>query len=342
MKLFMPERVFFEPSSLKYPLGQSLYHFFETQGIEVIKTSIQGVSRQIPGNTQAEKYARSKKSLLVTINKGLNFDVCKPSADFQFSLVSNCPGHCEYCYLQTTQGQKPYLKVFVNLEDIFDAVKKHITNNDNRLTTFEVASLGDPLALEHLTGSVAKTIQFFGTLENAKLRIVSKYNNVDSLLPIQHNGNTRFRVSINSRYVIDSFEHNTSSFDERIEAASKIAQAGYPIGFIVAPIMVFEGWKEQYKELFDRLKIQIDTGKSGEPVTFELIQHRFTPIAKQHILERFPNTKLEMDEEKRMLKWGKFGRFKYVYPKETSEEIKEYISSLINERFPNGKIDYFT
>lgn len=342
LKLFMPERVFFEPSALKYPLGQELYKYFKDRGIEIIKAPVQNVSRFIPGNTERQKYARSKKTLVIAAKKGLSLDVCKPSADFEFSLVTNCPGHCEYCYLQNTQGYKPYLRTYVNLDDIFNTIKRHIAKNNNQLTTFEVASAGDPLALEHITGSLAKTIEFFGTLENARLRVVTKFDNVDSLLNLKHKGHTRFRVSINSRYVIKSFEHNTASFDERIEAASKIAGAGYPTGFIVAPIMVYDNWKGEYLELFDRLKQQIEVNKSPEPLTFELIQHRFTPAAKKFILERYPGTKLDMDESKRALKWGKFGRFKYVYPKEVAAEIKEYISSLIKERFPEAVIDYFT
>jgi len=43
MELFFPERVFFEPISLNYPLGQKLFHFFETKNVEIIKAPIQKV-----------------------------------------------------------------------------------------------------------------------------------------------------------------------------------------------------------------------------------------------------------------------------------------------------------
>lgn len=342
MKLFTPERVFFNPAALNYPLGQELYKNFLGTDIEVLQLSPQMASRHIPGNNEREKYARSKKTLYITIKKGIRLDVCKPSADYEFSLVSNCPGNCEYCYLQTTQGNKPYLKVFVNLEDIFDTIRQNIDNSPGKITTFEVASLGDPLGLEHLTGSLAKTAVFFGELENARLRVVTKYDNVNTLLNIRHNGHTRFRFSINSRYVIENFEHNTASLDERLVAASKIALAGYPMGFVVAPIMVYEGWKEQYSDLFDNLRQSLSSMSSSEPVTFELIQHRFTAVAKSHILQRFPGTKLDLDEEGRVLKWGRFGRYKYVYPRETARDMKEYIQKLIMENFPDARIVYFT
>ena len=342
MKLYMPERVFFEPSSLNYPLGRELFDYFTGKGVEIMKIPIQKVSSSIPGTSERERYARAKKTLVISTKKSLSLDVCKPSADFEFSLVTNCPGNCEYCYLQTTQGYKPYLRTYVNLEDIFHTIERHIQKNGDNLTTFEVASAGDPLALEHITGSLSKTVEFFGTLEKGRLRVVTKFDAVEPLLDVRHNGHTRFRVSVNSRYVINHFEHNTANFDERIEAASKIAAAGYPIGFIVAPIMIYNGWKEEYRELFDRMKEKVNPAPSGQPVTFELIQHRFTAVAKKFILERFPGTRLDMDESTRMLKWGKYGRFKYVYPKEEAEDMKAYIKGLITERFPDAEIAYFT
>lgn len=342
MKLFMPERVFFEPIALEYPLGEKLYSFFQEKGIEVNKTSINNVYKSIPGLSEQQKYARAKKTIVVTVKKNRKLDVCKPSADFEFALASNCPGNCEYCYLQSTQGLKPYLRVYVNLEEIFETIKEHADQSGKLITTFEVASGGDPLSLEHITGTLGKTINFFGSLSNAKLRVVTKFSNVASILDANHQGHTRFRVSLNSNYVIKNFEHNTASLKERIEAAAQIAQAGYPIGFVVAPIMVHTNWKEEYDLMLQGLRSGLREMKLSEPITFELIQHRFTANAKKNILERFPNTKLDMEESGRTLKWGKYGRFKYVYPKETVAQMKEFLFERIHQNFPEGVIQYFT
>lgn len=229
MKLYMPKLVIFEPSSLEYPLGQDIYNYFLGKPVKIIKATSRNAARYIQGGSAAEQYAHSKKTIFITTNRNKKLDVCKPSADYQFSLVSNCPGSCEYCYLQTTQGAKPYLKVFVNIEDIFSIIKDHIKPDESKVTTFEAASLGDPLALEHITGSLAKTIKFFSELKYGRLRVVTKYDNVDSLLKIEHNKHTNFRISINSNYVIKNYEHNTGSLDERIKAVTKLADAGYPI-----------------------------------------------------------------------------------------------------------------
>ena len=68
MKLFTPERVIFEPSSLEYPLGRKL-DYFQNCDIEIIKASRRNVSRAIPGTTASSKYAHSKKTLCYDNNE---------------------------------------------------------------------------------------------------------------------------------------------------------------------------------------------------------------------------------------------------------------------------------
>lgn len=102
-----------------------------------------------------------------------------------------------------------------------------------------------------------------------------------------------------------------------------------------------EGWEEGYRELFERLYNELKD-MTIPNLTFELIQHRFTKPAKKVIQERYPNTKLEMDEEKRKYKWGRYGIGKYVYQKDDAEVLEETIRGYIYEYFPDAEIQYFT
>jgi spore photoproduct lyase len=336
MRLYLPEKAYFDPKSLKYEEGVRLKTYLEEHKVPIIESK----QVDIEYNSAATNYMKAKNTILVTTTGQKKLAPCKPSANFQFALSSSCPGNCEYCYLQTTQGEKPVIKIFVNIDDILSVIQNHIDSRKPEITSFEAASITDPVGLEHLTGGLKKCIEFFGNSEYGRLRLVTKFANVDSFLNIEHNGHTKFRFSINARYVIRNFEHNTSSFEERIEAAKKIAEAGYPIGFIIAPIMIFDDWKQEYKELLERLRNALrDYSKE---IGFELIQHRFTATAKELILSRFENTKLDMNEENRELKWGPYGKFKFVYKKEQSKEIKEYITELVKNNFLNSYVEYFT
>ncbi len=341
MHPFFPSTVIFEPTALQYELGEKIYRYFQNQPVEIIKTSLSQFTKKLSDLSEKQRYARSKTVLAVTRNKQKKLEMCKPSADYRFALISNCPGSCEYCYLQTNQSYKPYLKVYVNLGEIFETVLEHIEKVEKPYVTFEVSSNGDPLAIEHITGSVGTAIEYFASLAKGRLRIVTKYNNVDYVTGRVHHGHTRFRLSMNTEYVIRKYEHGTGTFAERLEAAVKLAEANYPLGFIVAPIFIYKNWRQDYTSMFQSLYERLKKTPISD-LTFEFIQHRYTASAKQRILERFPNTGLDMSEENRRLKWGKFGRYKYIYQKDDEEMIREHMYQLTKTYFPDARVEYFT
>jgi len=193
-----------------------------------------------------------------------------------------------------------------------------------------------------------KTAYFLSTWTNRlknSLLFVHYANNVDPLLHINHNGRTRWRSSLNANPISRRLEGGTATISDRIKALRKLAlpreQGGgnYPIGVVLAPIMPIPEWKEEYSLLFDELEQNL-----GFPtdLTFELITHRFTPGSKEVLLEWYPNTSLEMDESSRAVKRNKFGGTKYVYIKETMNEMKEFFYQEINKRFPQAEILYWT
>ncbi|BCJ86514.1 spore photoproduct lyase [Effusibacillus dendaii] len=340
-KPFMPDLVFFEPKALDYEMGDRLYRQFKEMGTPIKITPSHNRVVGIPGDTPQQAYRNAKNTLVVGIKKSMDLEQSKPSADYSLPPSTGCMGHCHYCYLQTTMGKKPYVRVYVNIDEILATAKKYIERRAPNITTFEAACSSDPVGVEHLTGSLHKMIEFFGQEELGRLRFVTKYANVDSLLDARHNQHTRFRFSVNSEYVIRNFEPATSHFQERVEAAGKVARAGFPLGFIVAPLMVYKGWQEGYEKLFRTLADTL-IQEAKKDLTFELIQHRFTPTAKKVILERYPKTKLEMEEEKRKYKWGKYGRGKYVYPDEQARDLDETIRHYIATYFPEAVVQYFT
>jgi spore photoproduct lyase len=341
MKPFIPDLVFFEPKSLEYPLGEELYEKFKHMGIPIKQTSSHNRVTGIPGDTPTEAYRNAKRTLVVGVRKTLDFDTSKPSAEYAIPLATGCMGHCHYCYLQTTMSAKPYIRVYVNLEEIFAAADRYMEERAPEITRFEAACTSDPVGLEHLTGSLRKCIEFMGQREFGRLRFVTKYDTVDTMLDAEHNKHTRFRFSMNADYVIKNFEPATSSYKDRIEAAGKVARAEYPLGFILAPLIRFDGWQEGYDDLLKRLSDEL-TPEAKINLTFELIMHRFTKTAKRTILERYPKTKLEMEEESRKYKWGRYGRGKYVYRDDKAAELRDFMVEKIAHYFPQGKVEYFT
>jgi spore photoproduct lyase len=338
---FIPELVYFEPNARHYPKGQRIYEWAQQQGLPIRETTSHNQIRDLPGDSDSEKYKIAKRTLVVGVRKTLKFDTSKPSAEYAIPISTGCMGHCHYCYLQTTLGAKPYIRVYVNIEEILEAASQYIHEREPEITRFEAACTSDPVGIEHITGSLRELIEFMGEQPLGRLRFVTKFHHVEPLLTANHNGHTRFRFSVNADYVIKNFEPSTSSFAERVEAAGKVAHAGYPLGFIIAPIIWHEGWEEGYSNLLHKLGETLPE-EATEDLTFELIQHRFTKTAKRIIELRYPKSKLEMDEAKRKYKWGRWGQGKYVYPDDQADALREFITERIFHTFPKAKIEYFT
>ncbi len=341
VKPFVPQLVYVEPRALEYPLGKQLIDKFEDMGIEIRETTSHNQIRNLPGENHFQKYRIAKSTLVVGVRKTLKFDTSKPSAEYAIPFATGCMGHCHYCYLQTTMGSKPYIRTYVNTEEIFDAAEQYMAERAPDLTRFEASCTSDIVGVDHLTHTLKRAIEYFGQSKYGQLRFVTKFEHVDHLLDAEHNGKTRFRFSINDDYIIKYFEPGTSRLQGRINAAVKVAEAGYPLGFIVAPIYLHEGWKKGYKEMFEQLSESMPSFAKKD-LTFELIQHRFTQPAKRVIQQNYPMTKLELDESKRKKKWGRYGIYKYVYQDEEQEEMKDTLGGYIQNHFPEAKIEYFT
>ncbi|MDU1068467.1 MULTISPECIES: spore photoproduct lyase [Clostridium] len=338
--MFIPKRVIFEKDSLETEVGKNIYNKIKNNpNIEIINASSNKIKSHIPGDNLFEQYKSGKQTLVVGKRKSLKFQTCKPSANYQLPLVSGCMGRCEYCYLNTQLGDKPFVRVFTNIDDVLNRAKEYIEERLPQITIFEGAATSDPIPLEPYTNALKKTIEFIGKEEKGRFRFVTKYNDVDTLLDANHNNHTEIRFSINTPTVINTYEHYTASIDKRIEAAVKVANAGYKIGFIIAPIFIYDNWQKEYKDLIENIKSKLPS-EFNEQIIFEVISHRYTTKAKNRILEIFPETTLPMNDEDRKFKYGQFGYGKYIYSKDQLAEIKEFFIFNIKEIFPNSIIKY--
>jgi len=334
------KRVFFEEEALDYPVGRQVYQKMQEEGHEVKFLRSHNRVTGIPGNTPREAFFQGKSTLVVGVRKTLDFAPCKPSAHYQLPLVTGCEGICEYCYLNTQLGKKPYTRIYVNVEEILNQAAALISQRKPEITLFEAAATSDPVSVEPYSGSLARAIEFFAGQEYGRLRFVTKFTFVDSFLELNHRGHTRIRYSINSDRVIRSYEHRTPSLQQRLQALNRIIAAGYPSGVIIAPVILAPGWQQDYRDLLHQLAEHVDFSPEMD-FAFEVISHRFTTRARANILGVFPQTDLPMDEKTdRKYKYGQFGYGKYVYTDELLAEMKSFFQEEISRLFPCATISY--
>ena len=242
-------------------------------------------------------------------------------------------------------------RVFANLEQILEnlagyagrgTITSRSVDRGSEGTTFECSCYTDPLALEHLTGALARCISFFGAWQApVQLRWTTKFDNVGSLVKLDHQRRTRVRFSLNAEEVTHRFEGGTPGLPSRLQAMRAMALAGYPVGLTIAPIMDVPDFEPQYEELFRRVAGALQ-GIAPVDLTAELITHRFTPGSKEVLLNWYPKTPLDMQESTRSKKRTKFGSFKFVYPATRMNTMRAGLEGLLAHILPAARILYWT
>ena len=343
-RLWMPRQVLFTPDALEEPFGQQIYTRVTDLNLPVtiLKTNrLTGLR----GEDDRQTYRNAKQTLAVVKAPPGTFRLqpIPPSADWQMNLAEGCPAHCQYCYLAGSLQGPPVTRVFANLPQMLANTTAY--EQPEKITTFEVSCYTDVIGIEHLTGGLAECIRHFGNRPGTQLRFVTKYDQVDSLLGLPHNGRTRARVSLNTDGIARRLEGGTASIEARLTALRKLAMpraqggGGYPVGVVLAPIMPVENWREQYTDLLNRVATALDFPCD---LTVEFISHRFTPGSKSILETWYPNTSLDMDEQGRAPKRNKFGGVKYVYRPDEMKALRSFFYTEWQQRFPDAPILYWT
>lgn len=340
----MPDRVLFTPAALDEPWGQRILNRIQALDLPITELPRNRLTG-LRGETERETYDIAKRTLAVVTAPASQFKLSPipPSADWQFHLAEGCPAHCQYCYLAGSLQGPPVIRVYANLPEILDHLSAY--ESPHQPTSFEVSCYTDPLGIEHLTGSLAESIRYFGTRPQGYLRWVSKFDGVDELLDLPHQGHTRCRFSVNADPIATRFEGGTAPVAQRLQALRKLALprsqggGGYPVGLVIAPIMPITDWEAHYTQLLDDITATLDFDYD---LTFELISHRFTPGSKAVLQDWYPHSKLDMDESSRSEKRNKFGGLKYVYTPDIMKTLRRWFEQEINRRFPQARILYWT
>jgi spore photoproduct lyase len=337
--------------------GRRILRHLEAAGVQDIELLRGDRLPSLRGDGDRAAFMAAKDTLAVVVPppSKRQLQPIPPSADFRLDLAEGCPAHCQYCYLAGSLGGPPITRVWADLDEVLDGLDAYVghgavtsgtAERGREGTTFEASCYTDPLALEHLTGGLARMVEHFGTHAwpgPVQLRATTKFDDVAGLLDLPHGGRTRLRFSLNAAPVARRFEGATATVPARIAALAAVAAAGYPVGLTIAPIMPVEGWREEYGALLDAVAAALPASTDGTAdLTVECITHRFTPGSKETLLDWYPRTKLEMDEARRTTKRGKFGSVKHVYPKETMAELRGWFEDAVAERLPQARFLYWT
>ena len=330
--MFKPKGIYYEKEIIEYPLGKQLMEHYK----DVPKTIIENHNNiEEMRKKQNSEFPDMKRNLIIGVRKTHKFVENHKTSDYLVPYTSSgCTAMCMYCYLVCNYNKCAYLRLFVNREQMLEKIIKTAQKSEKELT-FEIGSNSDLVLENTITGNLVWTIQNFAKTDKGFLTFPTKFDMIDDILPLEHNGRITIRMSVNPEEVINKVEFGTSRLKGRIEAINKLAEAGYKIGILIAPVILVDNWEKLYTELIQRLNQEL-SNKVKKNAFFEIIFMTYSYVHTKINEEAFPNAINLYDQEKMT---GR-GNGKYGYKEKNRIEAEKIIRELMKKYFSQNKIEY--
>lgn len=332
--MFIPEKIYYEEAIQNYELGKRLMEQYKN----IPKTVIQNHNNiEEMRKKDNSEFAKIKRNLIIGIRKTHRYVINHKVSDFLVPYTSSgCTAMCMYCYLVCNFNKCSYLRLFVNREEMLNKIIKKANESDKDYV-FEIGSNSDLVLENTITNNLEWTIEQFKKSAKGKLTFPTKFDMVEPILNLDHQGKIIVRVSVNPEEIIQKVEFGTSRLTGRIKAINQLVEAGYTVGIIVAPIILIEEWKKLYTELLEQLSLQL-TEKAKKQVFFEFIFMTYSYIHKMINHDAFPNTIELLNPQLMKVR----GRGKYTYQQFIRKEGEDFFREKMHQYFPNNAIIYFS
>ncbi len=330
--MFKPNAIYYEKDVENYKLGKELLEKYNDIPKVIIDNhnNIEEMRKK-----QNSEFPYMKRNLIIGVRKTHKFVENHKVSDYLVPYTSSgCTAMCLYCYLVCNYNKCAYLRIFVNREQMLDKIFKTANKSDKELT-FEIGSNSDLILENLITGNLEWTIKEFSKTNKGYLTFPTKFDMVDSICNIKHNGRIIVRMSVNPEKIINQIEIGTSKLADRVKAINKLKIAGYKIGILIAPVIMIDNWKEEYENLIKYLHETLSLEVKQE-VFFEVIFMTYSYVHRMINQEAFPNAINLYNKE---LMTGR-GRGKYMYKSTIKQEGEEFFRKILNKYFPDNKIIY--
>jgi len=162
--------------------------------------------------------------------------------------VDNCGYGCSYCSIQSFFDGKQ-----ISFDEGFAAKLRDLKLDPNETYHIGTGQSSDSLMWGNSHGVLDALIDFAWTHPNVILELKTKSANVNHLLRVDAPKNILCTWSLNTPTLIQNEEHGTATLDKRLNAARKVADAGFLVGFHFHPIVHYDQWQPDYELIVERL-----------------------------------------------------------------------------------------
>ncbi len=255
-------RIYYEPAAAELPRGREvLERWPDATRVEV--ASHWNIPELHGDETNVARWVRIKREALVLgVKKSLSARPNGRSADFIAPSTANgCAMACAYCYVPRRKGYSNPITVFANIEQITGYLRRHVARQgvkaepnqvDPHAWVYDVGENSDCSVDAEVSGNVDDLVALFRGLPTAKASFATKHVN-RRLLELDPRGRTRVRFSLMPEDVAKVLDVRTSPVAARLAALDDFTAAGYEVHVNLSPVVVTDGWLEQWARLLDQL-----------------------------------------------------------------------------------------
>ncbi len=276
-----------------------------------------------------EKYNKRYENLFLVNEKYDFFKKCPCTKGVNccnYSILNigfGCLYECSYCFLQGYQNVAGII-LPCNLPEFLTRDKiKPVDNKIFFLPRVGSGEFTDSLIFDDITLFSSDIVKFFKRNKDISFEFKTKSTNIGNLLKIGGRDNIVVSWSVNAKKMIEENEYCAPRLEERLKAAQECIKAGYSVGFHFDPVILYDGWREGYKETIDMIFDFIDA-KNIKWISIGSL--RMVASLKKVIEVRFPNNKI-MDEEFLLSHDGKLR-----YEEGERVRIYKYLVDLIKQK----------
>ena len=165
--------------------------------------------------------------------------------------VQQCAFACAYCSIRNFYSDNE-IRVVSDLDNVLSSIVL-----DPGVWHVGTGQSSDSLLLGDDYGTLTALGNFARQHAEVVIELKTKSSRTD-WLSLDLPRNIVATWSLNADSVVKNEEHLTASLSSRIEAAAKCAEKGRLVGFHIHPMMRFEGWKEEYAALVEKLTSSVD------------------------------------------------------------------------------------
>lgn len=263
--------------------------------------------------TNLKSNYKSKEVIILKKFLGRFFQMCPGTPEMiccNYRLINtgfNCLYDCAYCYLQLYLNSFG-ITIFTNMDEVLLELDNFLLEMDpNKVYRIGTGEFTDSLMIDDTTSFGELLINKLAHHKNIFLELKTKSNIVDHLLDIYPKGNAVLGWSMNTPQNISNYEKDTALLDERIEAAVKSQKSGYYTAFHFDPIIIYDGWEEDYSDVISKIFLNVDGNKT---VWISLGGVRYNPSFKDIMRNNFPDEKITAGE----FFPAKDGKYRYFKP----------------------------